>query len=62
MSTPVQDWIAVAEVANGYYRAMYAGEEGMLRELFDPRAPVVSSNARLPREAPTARPNRASTA
>lgn len=43
MSTPVQDWIAVAEVANGYYRAMYAGEEGMLRELFDPRAPVVGN-------------------
>lgn len=43
MSAPTQDWIAVAEIANGYYRAMYAGDEGMLRDLFDPRAPVVGN-------------------
>ena len=43
MNAPIQDWIAVAEAANGYYRAMYAGDEGMLRDLFDPRALVVGN-------------------
>jgi len=39
----MEDWVAVAEVANAYYRAMHAGDEEVLRSLFDERAPVVGT-------------------
>ena len=33
--------IQLMEIAEGYYRAMVAGDADGLRELFDPRAPIV---------------------
>ncbi|MDG2481540.1 MAG: nuclear transport factor 2 family protein [Alphaproteobacteria bacterium] len=41
MPERMEDWIAVAEVANAYYLAMFEGQGDELRQLFDPRAPVV---------------------
>ena len=43
MTTPIQDWVAVAELANVYYRSMYAGDAEILREVVAAHAPVVGT-------------------
>ena len=37
------DMTALRNLAVGYYRAMVAGDEGRLRQLFDPRAIIVGN-------------------
>ncbi len=43
MTVSGDDWTDVADVAGAYYRAMYEGDEAVLRQIFDHRAPVVGT-------------------